>query len=122
MLEAGPTLKSYAQRGVPLYITHTGMNQPWVIVAMGAGIEPKEWLGAEKRIVPGAFEEVARFGLYHFIVDQATIDELKALSADRQPDRVVFVVRPGEWGLSKPVHRVLSPTGEEMLWICEETL
>lgn len=122
LLEAGPALASYAKQGLPLYITHTGMNQPWVIVALGARVEPREWLASEKRIMPGVFEEVARFGPYHFIVDQATIDELKALSANQKTDRVIFVVRPGEWGLSKPVRRLLSPTGEEMLWICEETL
>lgn len=122
LLDAGPTLAAYAKQGLPLYITHTGMNQPWVIVALGAHVEPRDWLGAEKRTLPGVFEVTARFGPYHFLVDQGSLDELKALADNHRPDRVIFVVRPGELGLSKPVRRFLSPTGEEMLWVCEETL
>lgn len=122
LLEAGPVLASYAKRGVPVYITHTGMNQPWVIVALGASVEPKAWFESERRVLPGSFDTVARFGPYHFIVDSLTIGELQALADNGRPDSVVFVVRPGEFDLANPVRRFRSPTGDDMLWVCEESL
>ena len=58
----------------------------------------------------------------HFLYGQYWRAHIEAEQADGRPERVLFVLRPGELGLGNPVHVIRRPDGQEALWICEETL
>jgi hypothetical protein len=64
-----------------------------------------------------------RYGKMHFMYDARAQEALGQLQENGRPDRVVFIVRPGEVkGLGQPTHVIARPDGQAVLLICEQTM
>ncbi len=56
----------------------------------------------------------------HFLHTESSLDAVKELSQNGRPDRVIFVLRPGELDLDKyarPVYEIRDAEGQAVLWI-----
>lgn len=96
--------------------------------------DPEQWFREVRKIVPGplpdgvfAHEDIyLRVGKFHFMFgDSQSRAALSALLHNERPDRVIFVVRPGELGLqrnARPVYETLGPDGKPTLWIFDVML
>jgi hypothetical protein len=60
-----------------------------------------------------------RFGQVHFDYDGYADGLRKVLARNERPDRVVWIVRPGEHSLRDPDFEIRRPDGQPALWICE---
>jgi 4-amino-4-deoxy-L-arabinose transferase-like glycosyltransferase len=122
LLEAGRWLAPRMGKDDMLFCTTTGMNEPFAVLLVGLRYDAAYWRAAEKDMIPGPFDRYRRFGSFNFIYDDSAQARVKELSDDGRPERVWFVVRPGEFSLTAPEARFRAPDGEEMLWVCERTL
>ena len=105
-----------------VFCTTTGTNQPFVIVLMGLRYDPARWLADSKDVVHAEFDRYRGFARFHFIYDDSAQAVAQALESNGRPERVWFLVRPGEFSMTEPVRRVTAPGGEEMLWVCVRQL
>ena len=97
-------------------------NEPWAILLVGLAYDPKRWFAEPReKIQVRGWEDYRRVGKIRFIYDETTQRAVEALQANGKPDRVFFIVRPGELGLKDPV-AVFTNQGAEILWICDVTL
>ncbi|MSP40048.1 MAG: phospholipid carrier-dependent glycosyltransferase [Deltaproteobacteria bacterium] len=106
----------------------------YIYTVICLGYEPEQWFRDVREIVPGplpggvfAHEDIyLRVGKFHFMFgDQQSRAALTELLHNDRPDRVMFVVRPGDLGLHKtarPIHEVLGPDGKPTLWIFDTKL
>jgi 4-amino-4-deoxy-L-arabinose transferase-like glycosyltransferase len=122
LLEAGRWLALRMGRDDAVFCTTTGMNEPFVILLVGLRYDAARWLAAEKELIPGPFDRYRRFGRFDFIYDDTAQARMQVMRDDGRPERVWFVVRPGEFSLTAPEARFRAPDGEEMLWVCARTL
>jgi len=105
-----------------VFCTTNFMNQPWAIVLVELGYDPRRWFAeASERIRVGQWDDYRRVGKIVFMHDPSAARDAAVLEANGKPDRVYFIVRPGQLGLKDPV-LVLSNQGEAILWVCEVTL
>jgi 4-amino-4-deoxy-L-arabinose transferase-like glycosyltransferase len=106
-----------------VYVTTNGMNEPFAVTLVGLGYDARRWF-REPRLPgrAGEWDVYLAYGKMHFLYGQYWRAHIEAEQADRRPERVLFVLRPGELGLGNPVHVIRRPDGTEALWICEETL
>jgi len=122
LLDAGRWLAPQLRAGDQVFCTTTGMNEPFVILLVALRYDPARWLADAKDVDRVAFDRYRSFGDFHFIYDASAQARIQQLEADGRPERVWFVVRPGEFEMSNPVRRITAPGGEEMLWVCARSL
>jgi hypothetical protein len=108
--------------------------QRYVYTVVCLGYDPAQWFREVREVVPGplpdgvfAHEDIyLRVGKLHFMFgDSNSKAALTELLRNDRPDRVVFVVRPGELGLhrnARPVYEALGPDGKPTLWVFDLNL
>lgn len=122
LLEAARWLRPQLAPDDAVVCTTTGMTEPFVVMLVGLQYPPDRWFRDTKEIQPADFDRYTRVGNLYFNHEGASQAHVEAMGGNGREDRVWFVVRPNELGLTDPVHRIIGPTGEEMLWICRRTL
>src|SRR5262249_10208509 len=82
LLDAARWLKPRIGPGDPAVCTTTGRNEPFVVMLVGLGYDPRQWLRDEKDRLEGDFDRYRRFGRFSFIYDDAAQARVKELQAD----------------------------------------
>jgi 4-amino-4-deoxy-L-arabinose transferase-like glycosyltransferase len=99
------------------------MEEPFVVVLVGLAYDPDRWFSdaveVERR--PG-LDLYRRFGKVRFIFDDADRDAVRSLRNNGRPDRVLLVLRPGEWSGQTPVHEIRLPDGRPTFLIYDEVM
>ncbi|MGH7742777.1 MAG: ArnT family glycosyltransferase [Candidatus Eiseniibacteriota bacterium] len=106
-----------------VFWTTLGMNQPFASTLVGLGYDPRRWFAEPREVrTHGEWEVTERFGKIWFMYDAAWREEARRLASDGRPDRVLFIVRPGELDLPAPIETIRGPDGTPALLLCERTL
>ena len=101
-----------------VFCTTKGMNQPYITTLIALEYDPRQWFSEERDfITPAEFDIYTRYGKMHFMYGQSFVPALAELKKKTSPDRIIFIVRPGELGLKNPIHRIRRPDGQDVLWI-----
>jgi 4-amino-4-deoxy-L-arabinose transferase-like glycosyltransferase len=120
LLEASRWLKARFSDADAVFCTTIGPPMPYVIMLVGLEYDPREWFQAPRSFVQrDVWEACMRFGKVHFDYDGYADGLRKVLARNERPDRVVWIVRPGEHSLRDPDFEIRRPDGQPALWICE---
>jgi 4-amino-4-deoxy-L-arabinose transferase-like glycosyltransferase len=122
LVEAARWLKPRLDQEDAVFCTVAGLNEPWSILLVETGHDPRAWLAEPRDRREGEYDVYVRYGKMHFMYADLWRPELERLTADGKPERVLFIVRPGELGLQNPEHVVRGPGGHDALWIVERRL
>ncbi len=125
LMEACAWLRPRVDDADAVFITAADMNLPYIVTLVGVGYEPEQWFRAERDVrgFPGyEWEYYFRVGRFHFVHDRSSRAALQALQDNGRPDRVIFIMRPGEIALPKPVHTILGPEGTPILLVYDVEL
>ena len=101
---------------------------PDIVTLVGLNYDPHQWFQESRELVrgplpDGRFENAyiyLRYGKIFFLLTESSITALNELSQNDRPDRVIFIVRPGELALerhARPVCEIRDPDGQPRLWI-----
>lgn len=109
-----------------VFFTTSLVNLPYCITLVGLKYDPHQWF-RDVRVVDdrGQWDVYSRYGKIHFMYGGSFIPALKELQNNGRTDRVLFVVRPAEatrLRLKRPLHQIVGPNGQAVLWICGATL
>ena len=122
LLEAARWVRPKLAGSDAVFCTTTGMTAPFVVMLVGLQYDAAQWFRDSKDIRADEFDRYVRFGKVIFNHQAAGQPYLQELTDNGRKDRVIFIVRPGEFGLTDPVKIIPATTGEEMLWICEREI
>jgi 4-amino-4-deoxy-L-arabinose transferase-like glycosyltransferase len=120
LVAAGEWLRPRLGPDDQIVCTVRQMNQPYSILLVTLGYDPRRWHSDEHRIEAyGPWEIYHRAGPMRFLYHRDTLYELtRAMHADRSVNPLWVIVRPGEvsW-LRDPAFTVRGPDGVERLWV-----
>lgn len=123
LLEASRWLRPRLERYDEVYVTTAGMNEPFAVTLVGLGYDARRWFREPREWARlGEWDVCLRYGRMRFLYGDHWRRHVEEEQADGRDRPVLFVVRPGELGLTDPVHVVRRPDGREVLWLCEGTL
>lgn len=133
LLEACAWLRPRLKDEDAVFVTGTGMSQPYIYTLVGLQYDPRQWFRDEKKVIEGPLpngmyrnEEIAlRYGKMHFIYGDSARADLENLAKNGRGNRVVFIMRPGELQLGNgvsPVRQIRNPEGSLSLVIYEFTI
>lgn len=106
-----------------VFMTTRDMNQPFAIALVVLGYDPAQWFSDGWDVIAtDSWDVYTRVGKLRFLYDASALHYLRTLEDNTEPNRVLFLVRPGEFGMERPIHTVPGPKGEASLWACEVTL
>jgi 4-amino-4-deoxy-L-arabinose transferase-like glycosyltransferase len=116
-----------------VFVTSTGIGHPYIYTLVGLQYDPHQWFKDPKEFIEGPLrggiyknEKVClRYGKMHFMFGGLTTPALNALYNSATPQRVLFVVRPGESNLESeipPIYHATTTWGETSLLVFEVTL
>jgi hypothetical protein len=107
-----------------VFWTASGVNMPFAMTLVGLDYDPRRWRSDERDVRPGAggWDFYVRYGKNYFLYGDYCRPYVEAMERTGKRMRLLFVVRPHELGLEKPVQVIHSPWGKEVLWICEVDL
>jgi hypothetical protein len=54
-----------------------------------------------------------------FMYQDVSVPDMEALRRQPFDKRNLFIVRPGELGLTDPIYRITDPSGQDCLWLCQ---
>ncbi len=90
-----------------VFCTARSMNLPYVVTLVALGYDPVRWFEDERDVrTPGEWDMVLRYGKMHFMYGRSWLPAFQALRQNGRPDRVIFILRPGEMKLGNPVCRI----------------
>ena len=119
LLEACQWLRPRLDEVDAVFCTTRYINRPYITTLIGLQYDPHRWFDEVRTILtPGAWDIYIRYGKMHFLHGRQSHPALEELTGNGRRDRVIFIVRPNELGLSDPIHVIPGPNP---LWICEET-
>ena len=115
-----PRLKQYDA----VFCTAAGMNQPYMIMLVILNVSPDDWFSQVRdfREVSFARDGCVRWGKFHWMYWDLYREQFRALRENGKPDRVLLILRPGEFGLQYPTHVINRPDGTAALWLFERDL
>lgn len=120
LVEACAWLRPRADAADAVFITTKDMNMPYIVTLVGLGYDPRQWFRDLREVRTfNEFDYYFRVGKFHYLYDKSSLGALAELQRNDRPDRVIFIVRPGEARLSDPVHTVRGPDGEPALLVYE---
>jgi hypothetical protein len=123
LVEACQWLKPRIDNVDAVFVTVRGMNQPFAVMGVALGSDPVQWFRDGCDVdTRGTWDIYHRCGKLHFMYGAPAHESLETLRTNDRPDRVIFIVRPGEVELAHPAISIQNPDGVETLWISEVTL
>jgi len=114
----GPRLDNYNA----VYCTTEEMGMPYIITLVGLSCEPDKWFREPRRFYNYDGLEWDRYFCYGkmiFMYQDVSVPDMEELRRQPSDKRILFIVRPGELGLTNPIYRITDPTGKDCLWLCE---
>jgi len=122
LLDASRWLRSRVDAYEAVFITTARTNQPYVVMMVGMRYDPHRWFGEPVESTrPGPWLLVHRVGSLHYMYPNIWQPVLLELQQNRDRDRVLFIVRPGELGMPRPDFEIAGPQGDG-LWVREVSL
>jgi 4-amino-4-deoxy-L-arabinose transferase-like glycosyltransferase len=102
-----------------VYVTTEGMNMPYIIMLVVLNYNPHDWFHEPKAFL--TYEEWDYYGRCGKMVFMypGMVPDMSELRQQPSGGRILFIVRPGELGLTDPIYRITNPTGKECLWLCQ---
>ncbi len=102
-----------------VFCTVNVLNMPYVISTVVLGYDPKRWFSEPRDFFTvGEWDYCTRYGKMYFMYEGL----FKLPAEPYNPDRLLFIIRPGELNIADPsrqvIHKILRPDGEEVLWLC----
>lgn len=95
---------------------------PFAPTLVGLRWDPERWFREPRdRRKLGEWDVYVRYGPNSFLYGDWLRPALDSLQANDRIERALFVIRPGQLGLSSPVHVIRGPLGEA-LWLVEAEL
>jgi hypothetical protein len=91
-------------------------------MAVGTEHDPHLWLAEPRDRRELEYDVYVRYGKMYFMYGDMWLPYLKSITDDDKPQRVLFVVRPGELGLTEPLYVVRGPDGRDALWVVGRVL
>ncbi len=125
LVAALTTLKPKIDAADAVFITASRVNMPYIITLVALQYEPRRWRTDEKQRQPsesGEWEQYTRLGKFRFIYGASAVGELRALQQNTTPEKILFIVRPGELKVGEPIANFPGPNGEATLIAAELTL
>ncbi len=96
------------------------MNMPHMITLVALGYDPARWLHENPSVVTyGEWDYCTRYGKMFFMYPGISTPDIKKLKQLSSGKRILFIVRPGELGMTNPIYSIIDPTGKECLWLCK---
>ena len=105
-----------------VFCTVNGLNQPWSVMVVGTEHDPHLWLAEPRDRRELEYDVYVRYGKVYFMYGDTWLPYLESITNDHEPQRVLFVVRPGELGLTEPLYVVRGPDGRDALWVVGRVL
>ncbi len=103
-----------------IYVTAEGMNMPYIITLVALNYDPHDWFREPKVFFTHEeWDYYARYGKMVFMYPGMSVPDMSELKQRSSGGHILFIVRPGELGLTDPVYRISDPTGKECLWLCQ---
>jgi hypothetical protein len=142
MADSSQFLRQYLPAYSDVYCPPASVNQPYIIMLHELDYDPQRWLDDVKVRDPsaGMFDRYLRCGKLHFLyaglrpagqqlqVEAPYAPAIEELKNNGKPDRVLFILRPGEektldgvGDLGDPVFQVVRPDGRTVLVLREKT-
>jgi 4-amino-4-deoxy-L-arabinose transferase-like glycosyltransferase len=123
MLEACSIVRPRIHEFDAVFFTAQDVVEPCIITLVGLQYEPQQWfLDAPLALPTGDWDVYPGYGKIHFLFGDLGQYRLRELATNGQPDRVLFIVQPGELALQDPTFEITGAHSEPKLWICEETM
>ena len=132
LLEAARWLRPRLDGVRAVFVTGRAIH-PYIVTLVGLGYDPQQWFRDARQVLRGpqrsrlypnedfyVDDVYVRFGKIHFLVHESSINALRELVSNGRPDRVIFIVRPGQFELEKfarPAYEVRDPDGPTVLWV-----
>lgn len=110
-----------------VFVTTSGLNQPYIVSLVSLGYDPRQWLAdraaGELRIeqLP-QWDVILRYGKMHFLYGSEWQQKLAQMGQAKAGKKVYLIVRPGESRMENPVHVVRDPAGRPALLVFSVTL
>lgn len=106
-----------------VFCTTKGFNMPYVISLVILRHDPDRWFSEPRDFTtPGEWDFYTRYGkmyfMYGYNLGHPVRQAITELKRNNKPDKIAFIVRPGELGLKNPVHQIHGPDGRVTLWVC----
>jgi hypothetical protein len=84
------------------------------------GYDPQQWFKDPHRFENiGEYDYCYRYGKMYFVYDSSSLPAFFALQQSSPRGPIFLIVRPGEFHLGRPIHRIVDPEGEDALLIYE---
>jgi len=120
LVEACEWLRSRYDEYDAIFCTTNGMNMPAMISLVVLGYDPICW-SKQPRLgfTLKEWDYYTRYGKMIFMYPDISIPDISELRQNSSSKHILFIVRPGELGLTSPIYRIKDRTGRECLWLCE---
>ncbi len=108
-----------------VFCTISELNMPYIVTLVALGYEPEQWFRDKKLDLPlDGWDTVIQYGKMRFAYLPEEVDRtVESLKQDGLPQRVVFILRPGQLNLKQePIHEIRRPDGATTLLIYGFTL
>ncbi len=105
-----------------VFVTTEEMGSPYVITLVGLHYEPDLWFQQPRSFFTYEgleWDYYTRYGKMIFMYGGVSVPNLDELRQEPSRKRILFIIRPGELGLTDPIYRIAAPTGGDSLWLCE---
>ncbi|MBN2019349.1 MAG: glycosyltransferase family 39 protein [Sedimentisphaerales bacterium] len=120
LVEACEWLKPRLGEYDGVFFTTNNFNMPYIITLTAIGYEPNKWFNEPQEFTTSdIWDYYTRYGKMHFIYKNSYVSSLISLQQSNPASRILFIIRPGEFNLGEPIHRIIRTDGKEVLWICE---
>jgi 4-amino-4-deoxy-L-arabinose transferase-like glycosyltransferase len=133
LLKASRWLKPQLNGVDAVFCTSRMIAHSYIYTLIGMEYDPRQWLRDQREFVKGPLangdyaneEECVSYGKLHFIVGEFCATAMRRLSNNDRPDRVIFIVRPGELELEnriRPVQVIEDRLGRKSLLVFDGQL
>ena len=120
IMEAAEWVRPSLREADAMFVTGK-VSQPYIFTLLGLKYDPQQWLNDKREIrsetMPNGtagFDVYRSFGKIYLMMGDYPPALLDEFTRNGFPDRLIFILRPGELGLEKwvkPVHEIRGPTG-----------
>jgi hypothetical protein len=120
LVEACDWLNSRFDNYDVVFCTTIDMNMPAMITLVALAYDPVRWLHDKPIVFTQAeWDYCVSYGKMIFMYPGVPAPDVEELRHRSSGKRFLFIVRPGELGLTDPIYRVTDPAGRDTLWLCE---
>ena len=117
LMEAYAWLRPQVDSADAVFVTTNRIQQPYMLLMVALGYDAEQWFRDEREIhTRGWWDQYYRVGKFNFMYGPAG-PALDNLQQNGRPDRVIFILRPGQVNWPDPAHTVLGPDGQPSLQV-----